>query len=128
MKIPIAMIAAMEAYVAALHARGKPSLKSINNQPDPAAPVRGPCRARRDHRQQPGGGARTRRSARGAVRAAEHALARRLPGLGLPRGSPDAYRPLAELLIVTGLRIGEAVALEWSDVDFRSPSLSHLRS
>jgi integrase len=30
----------------------------------------------------------------------------------------DYYRPLAEVLIATGLRISEAVALRWSDVDF----------
>jgi integrase len=32
--------------------------------------------------------------------------------------SSDAYRPLAELLIATGLRISEALALRWDDVDF----------
>jgi integrase len=31
--------------------------------------------------------------------------------------SSDAYRPLAELLIATGLRISEALALRWDDVD-----------
>src|ERR1035437_5862037 len=30
--------------------------------------------------------------------------------------SSDAYRPLAELLIATGLRISEALALRWDDV------------
>jgi integrase len=33
-------------------------------------------------------------------------------------GCADYYRPLAELLIATGLRISEALALRWSDVDF----------
>ena len=42
--------------------------------------------------------------------------------------APDAYRPLAELLIATGLRIGEAVALEWSDVDFEALTLRVSRS
>lgn len=42
--------------------------------------------------------------------------------------APEAYRPLAELLIATGLRIGEAVALEWSDVDFEALTLRVSRS
>jgi len=32
--------------------------------------------------------------------------------------APDHYRPLAELLIGTGARISEALALTWPDVDF----------
>ena len=31
------------------------------------------------------------------------------------------YRPLAELLIGSGLRISEALALQWDDIDFRAP-------
>lgn len=31
---------------------------------------------------------------------------------------PAPYRPLAELLIATGMRISEALALRWDDVDF----------
>ena len=30
----------------------------------------------------------------------------------------DGYRPLAEMLIGAGLRIGEAIALEWRDIDW----------
>src|SRR5437879_3807585 len=37
--------------------------------------------------------------------------------------SPGWYRPLAETLIGAGLRIGEAVALEWSDIDWDAPAL-----
>ena len=33
------------------------------------------------------------------------------------------YRPLAELLVATGLRVGEALALQWGDVDWLSGSL-----
>lgn len=33
------------------------------------------------------------------------------------------YRPLAELLIGTGMRIGEAVALQWGDVDWRGSAI-----
>jgi integrase len=40
----------------------------------------------------------------------------------------DDYRPLAELLIATGLRIGEAVALEWADVDLDALTLRVSRS
>ena len=31
---------------------------------------------------------------------------------------PDVYRPLAEVLIATGMRISEALALRWDDIDF----------
>jgi integrase len=39
-----------------------------------------------------------------------------------------SYRPLAELLIATGLRISEALALGWSDVDFANRAIAVLRS
>jgi integrase len=38
-------------------------------------------------------------------------------------GCSTGYRPLAELLVATGLRIGEAVALTWGDVDWRSGAI-----
>ena len=38
------------------------------------------------------------------------------------------YRPLAELLIATGMRIGEAFALSWGDVDFENGAIRVLRS
>jgi integrase len=38
------------------------------------------------------------------------------------------YRPLAELLIATGLRISEALALTWHDVDFKNGAVRVLRS
>ena len=37
---------------------------------------------------------------------------------------PPWYRPLAETLIGAGLRIGEAIALEWRDVDWDASALS----
>src|SRR4051794_26897112 len=40
----------------------------------------------------------------------------------------DVYRPLAETLIATGLRISEALALTWDDVDFAARTLRVLRS
>jgi integrase len=40
----------------------------------------------------------------------------------------DGYRPLAETLIATGLRISEALALTWADVDWPAGSLRVLRS
>src|SRR4051812_38230762 len=40
----------------------------------------------------------------------------------------DAYRPLAETLIATGLRISEALALTWDDVDMDRRSLRVVRS
>ena len=39
-----------------------------------------------------------------------------------------AYRPLAELLIATGMRISEALALSWNDVDFDNGAIRVLRS
>ena len=36
------------------------------------------------------------------------------------------YRPLAEVLIGAGLRIGEAIALEWRDVDWDGIGARHL--
>jgi integrase len=40
----------------------------------------------------------------------------------------DAYRPLAEILIATGMRISEALALVWRDVDFDNGAIRVLRS
>jgi integrase len=40
----------------------------------------------------------------------------------------DVYRPLAETLIATGLRISEALALTWRDVEFDTGTLRVLRS
>ena len=38
------------------------------------------------------------------------------------------YRPLAEVLIGAGLRIGEAIALEWRDVDWDGSALNITRA
>ena len=38
------------------------------------------------------------------------------------------YRPLAEVLIGAGLRVGEAIALEWRDIAWESSALSITRS
>lgn len=38
------------------------------------------------------------------------------------------YRPLAEVLVGAGLRIGEAIALEWRDVDWDASALNISRS
>jgi integrase len=40
----------------------------------------------------------------------------------------DVYRPLAETLIATGLRISEALALTWDDVDVAGRALRVVRS
>jgi integrase len=40
----------------------------------------------------------------------------------------DWYRPLAEILIGAGLRIGEAIALEWRDVDWDGSALKVSRA
>ncbi len=42
--------------------------------------------------------------------------------------APPAYRAMAELLISTGLRVGEAVALEWTDVDAEALTIRVSRS
>ena len=41
---------------------------------------------------------------------------------------PSWYRPLAEVLIGTGIRIGEAIALEWRDVDWDGAALKVSRA
>jgi integrase len=43
-------------------------------------------------------------------------------------GCEDIYRPLAETLIATGLRISEALALTWDDIDWSSRTLRVVRS
>ena len=43
-------------------------------------------------------------------------------------GCDPTYRPLAEVLIATGLRISEALALTWSDVDWDARTLRIVRS
>ena len=40
----------------------------------------------------------------------------------------SGYRPLAEVLVGTGMRIGEAIALRWGDVDWRSGSIMVARA
>ena len=40
----------------------------------------------------------------------------------------DWYRPLAEVLLGAGLRIGEAIALEWRDIDWDGSALEVSRS
>ena len=42
--------------------------------------------------------------------------------------APAAYRPIAEVLLGAGLRIGEPLALEWRDVDRATPALRVERS
>src|SRR6476659_10025598 len=39
------------------------------------------------------------------------------------RACVPQYRPLAELLLASGLRIGEALALQWDDVDFQASAI-----
>lgn len=39
-----------------------------------------------------------------------------------------AYRPLAELLIATGMRIGEALGLTWRDIDFENRAIRVIRA
>jgi integrase len=120
--------ARVEAYVAAQHARGKLSVKSINNSLIPLRQIM--ARAVRD----------------GIIASNPAAALGRDDPLALPyeppsmryldvsqasaylAAAPEAYQPLAELLIATGLRIGEAVALEWSDVDFEALTLRVSRS
>jgi integrase len=120
--------ARVDAYVAAQHAGGKVSAKTINNSLIPLRQIMA-------------------RAVRAGVIAANPAAATtRDDPLKLPyeaprmahldreqaaaylAAAPPAYRPLAELLIATGLRIGEALALEWSDVDVDALTLRVSRS
>ena len=120
--------ARIEAYVAREHAAGRVGAKTINNSLIPLRQIL--ARAVRD----------------GIIASNPAAATSREDSLNLPYEFPrmqhldreqardylaacsHEYRPLAELLIATGLRIGEAVALEWADVDLDALTLRVSRS
>ena len=109
----------IETYLAELDADGVLSRKTINDSLIPLRQILG--RAVRDgrHRHEPRRERRPRRPARAALRAPDDALPDARGGAPLPGGlHRRRYRPLAEVLIGAGLRIGEAIALEWRDVDW----------
>jgi integrase len=109
--------ARLEAYVADLDEAGTLSRKSINNS---LIPLRGVLdRAVRD-------GIIVRNPARSVDRDDPLELPYEAPEMRYLRAEearayldawPAWYRPLGEFLIATGARIGEAIALEWRDVD-----------
>ena len=118
----------IEDYVSALDQGGRFSRKTINNSLIPLRQIL--QRAVRD----------------GVLATNPAAMADREDPLKLPYEQPDMvvlqrdaiatyleacaawYRPLAILLIATGMRIGEAIALDWSDVDLEAGTIRVSRS
>ena len=60
---------------------------------------------------------RPRRTARAPVHPGAYPPADSAAGRAYLTGAPAWYRPMAEVLLGAGLRIGEALALEWRDLD-----------
>jgi integrase len=116
-------------YVAQLVARGEVSAKTINNSlavlrvffahlEEDGDVVRNPARS--------SAGARERIKLPAAHREMDYLRLDEIPRY--LDACDDVYRPLAEALIATGVRISEALALTWADVDCSARSLRVLRS
>jgi integrase len=119
----------VRAFVTELAEAGKLAPKTINNSlkvlsvalgdaEDDGLIVRNPARVRR--------GRRDRLKLPDAHREMDYLRLHEIPRY--LDACPDYYRPLAEVLIATGLRISEALALRWSDIDWRQRSLRVVRS
>jgi integrase len=116
-------------YVAALVGEGALSAKTINNSlavlrvffahlEEDGDLVRNPARSPP--------GARKRIKLPAAHREMDYLRLQEIPRY--LDACDDVYRPLAETLIATGLRISEALALTWDDVDWLARRLRVLRS
>ena len=116
-------------YVAEQVAGGRFSVKTINNSlavlrvffahlEEDGDVVRNPARS--------SPGARERIKLPSVHREMDYLRTREIPRYLDACG--ETYRPLAETLIATGLRISEALALTWDDVDFPARTLRVLRS
>jgi integrase len=116
-------------YVAARVAEGKPSVKTINNSlavlrvffahlKEDGDVIRNPARSPP--------GARERIKLPAPHREMDYLRADEIPRY--LDACEDVYRPLAETLIATGLRISEALALTWDDIDWSTRTLRVLRS
>jgi integrase len=116
-------------YVAQLVARSEVSAKTINNSlavlrvffahlEEDGDIVRNPARSP--------AGARERIKLPAAHREMDYLRLDEIPRY--LDACDDVYRPLAETLIATGLRISEALALTWADVEWSARSLRVLRS
>lgn len=116
-------------YVAALVAEGRVSVKTINNSlavlrvffahlEEDGDVIRNPARSSR--------GARERIKLPAAHREMDYLRLDEIPRY--LDACEDVYRPLAETLIASGVRISEALALRWDDVDFTTRTLRILRS
>jgi integrase len=108
----------IESYLAALDEAGELSRKTINDSLIPLRQIL--ARAVRD-------GALSTNPAGSGDRDAPLELPYERPSMlylnrddtnAYLEACSDSYRPLAEILIGAGLRIGEAIALEWRDVDW----------
>ncbi|MGH2974097.1 MAG: tyrosine-type recombinase/integrase [Solirubrobacterales bacterium] len=120
--------ARIEEYLAELDKAGKLSRKTINDSLIPLRQILG--RAVRE-------GVLARNPAENSDRDAPLELPYERPtmlylnredALRYLEGCKGWYRPLAETLIGAGLRIGEAIALEWRDVDWDGSALNISRA
>jgi integrase len=129
MKLSAITAAHVREYVAGHAAAGRLSVRSINNSVivlgvalahavDDGLIAANPAVARR--------GARERIRLPEAHREMDYLRLREIPVY--LAGCSRSYRPLAELLIATGMRIGEALGLCWRDVDLDARRIRVLRA
>ena len=95
---------------------------------DPAATDPRPRGPRRRHRHQPGRELRPRRPLGAPLRAPDDALPDPRAGASLPRGLQALVPAPGRGPDRAGLRIGEAIALEWRDVDWDGSALNVTRA
>jgi integrase len=119
--------ARVEAYVSSQHAQRLVGVKTINNSLVVLAQVMGLAVEDGIVARNPAIGSRDRPIRLHYEQPRMRYLDRNQSEAYLAAASPE-YRPLAELLIATGLRIGEAVALAWPDVDTDALTLRISRS
>jgi integrase len=117
----------IERYLADLDQQGKLSRKTINDSLIPLRQILD--RAVRDGvmAQNPAASSREERLKLPYERPTMLYLSRSALPIYLDACS-DWYRPLAEVLVGAGLRIGEAIALQWTDVDWDTPALEISRA
>lgn len=118
----------IDAYIAAQHASGKVSVKTINNSLIPLRQILARCVREGYIANNPAASDDSDNPLRLPYEQPQMRHFDRDQAATYLAAALPAYRPLAELLISTGLRIGEAVALEWTDVDTEALTIRVSRS